>query len=38
LGSGTTAVAAVTEDRHYVGYELDSDRCEDARQRITERQ
>ncbi len=38
LGSGTTAVAAIDEDRQYVGYELDADRCEDARQRITDRQ
>ena len=36
LGSGTTAVAAVEEDRQYVGYEIDEDRCEGARQRITD--
>lgn len=36
LGSGTTAVAAVSEDRRYVGYELDPDRCRQARRRLDE--
>ena len=34
LGSGTTAVAAIEEDRQYVGYEIDEDRCNGARQRL----
>ena len=36
IGSGTTAVSAIREDRQYVGYELRSDRCETARQRIAD--
>jgi DNA modification methylase/transposase-like protein len=36
IGSGTTAVGALKEQREYVGYELRSNRCETARQRIAE--
>jgi site-specific DNA-methyltransferase (adenine-specific) len=36
LGSGTTAVAAINTDRHYIGYELDPGYYDIARQRIAE--
>jgi DNA modification methylase len=36
LRSGTTAVAAVTENRYYVGHELDPNRCQQARQRVAD--
>lgn len=36
LGSGTTAVAAVQNQRHYVGYELSADYCALADARIAE--
>jgi site-specific DNA-methyltransferase (adenine-specific) len=36
LGSGTTAVAAVESNRHYVGYELDADYIDIAERRIKE--
>ena len=35
IGSGTTAVAAIKEDRDYIGIEIDGDYCEDARNRIS---
>jgi len=34
IGSGTTAIAALETDRHYVGYELNPEYAELARQRI----
>lgn len=34
MGAGATAVAAVQEDRHYVGYDISPEYCEMARQRI----
>jgi DNA modification methylase len=34
IGSGTTAVAALTEDRNYIGIELNPDFCAIARERI----
>jgi site-specific DNA-methyltransferase (adenine-specific) len=36
LGAGTTAVAAVRTDRHYLGYEIDSSYLEIANRRIEE--
>lgn len=36
IGSGTTAVAAVREKRHYIGFELDKDYYETAVSRIKE--
>jgi len=36
LGAGTTAVAAVETDRHYVGYDTDPEYVAIARERITE--
>ena len=35
IGSGTTAVAAVNTGRHFIGYEIMSEYCEIANQRIT---
>ena len=35
MGAGATAVAAVQEDRHYVGYDISPEYCEMARERIT---
>jgi DNA modification methylase len=37
-GSGTTCVAAVQNDRHYVGFEIDESYCRLAEQRIAEAQ
>ena len=34
LGSGSTAVAAVRNDRHYVGYDTDTDYVALARQHV----
>jgi DNA modification methylase len=36
IGSGTTAVAAVSEGRHYIGFELDKDYWETAVKRVKE--
>lgn len=36
LGSGSTAVAAVSLGRHYIGYELSEDYCRIARNRIAQ--
>jgi site-specific DNA-methyltransferase (adenine-specific) len=36
LGSGTTAVAAVESNRHYIGYELDAEYIDIAERRIKE--
>lgn len=36
MGSGTTAVAAVRTDRHYVGYDTDPDYVERARRRAAD--
>jgi DNA modification methylase len=38
MGSGSTAVAAVRNDRRYVGYETDAAYVELARDRITAEQ
>lgn len=34
MGAGATAVAAVQEERHYVGYDISPEYCEMARERI----
>ena len=34
MGSGTTAVAAVNTDRHYIGYDTDPDYVRQARERV----
>ena len=34
LGSGTTAVAAIRTNRHYIGYDLDDEYCKSAERRI----
>ena len=34
IGSGTTAVAAIRADRHYVGFEIEQDYCDIANSRI----
>ena len=34
MGTGTTAVAALAEGRHYIGYEINPDYCRTAEQRI----
>ncbi len=34
IGSGTTAVAALMEGRHYIGFEVDADYCRTAMRRI----
>jgi site-specific DNA-methyltransferase (adenine-specific) len=36
MGSGTTAIAALESGRHYVGYEVDQDYAQLARQRLAE--
>jgi len=36
MGSGTTAVACARHGRQFVGYEVNPDYCEIARQRLTE--
>jgi modification methylase len=36
IGSGTTAVAAVRTDRHYVGYDVDATYAQRARSRVEE--
>ena len=36
IGSGTTAVAAIRTNRHYIGFEVDKDYCEIADRRIAE--
>lgn len=36
MGSGTTAVAAMLEDRHYLGFELDKGYYDTAMRRIDE--
>jgi site-specific DNA-methyltransferase (adenine-specific) len=36
MGSGTTAVAVLKEERHYVGYELNKNYIQIARKRIQE--
>lgn len=36
IGSGTTAVAALAEGRHYIGFEIDNDYYETAVRRITQ--
>ena len=38
LGSGTTAIAALGSDRHFVGYEVDPAYAALARERIAEAQ
>ncbi|MFA7121821.1 MAG: DNA methyltransferase, partial [Bacilli bacterium] len=38
LGSGTTAVAAVHEGFHYLGFEINPTYCADAERRIAEAQ
>jgi site-specific DNA-methyltransferase (adenine-specific) len=34
MGSGSTAVAAVMEGRHYVGYEISAEYCRIAEERV----
>lgn len=34
MGSGTTAVAALQEGRHYIGFELSKEYCDTAARRI----
>ena len=36
MGSGSTAVACKKLRRHYIGYDINSEYCEDARQRVSE--
>ena len=36
IGSGSTAVACKKLGRHYIGYDINAEYCEDARQRISE--
>lgn len=36
MGSGTTAVAAIRSDRHFIGFEIEKDYCGIARRRIAE--
>ena len=36
MGSGTTAVAAVAEDRHFVGYDTDPDYVQSAKKRVAD--
>ena len=36
MGSGSTAVACKKLDRHYIGYDINAEYCEDARQRVSE--
>ena len=36
MGSGSTAIACKKLDRHYIGYDINAEYCEDARQRISE--
>jgi len=36
MGSGTTAIAALNTDRHFIGFEKDQGYCEIARKRISE--
>lgn len=36
MGSGTTAVAAAKEDRHFVGFEIDKTYYDTALKRINE--
>ncbi|MCY3724040.1 MAG: DNA methyltransferase, partial [Candidatus Poribacteria bacterium] len=36
MGSGSTAVACKKLGRHYIGYDINAEYCEDARQRISE--
>lgn len=35
MGSGTTAVACVNTDRHYIGFEINLEYCEIARKRLS---
>ena len=35
MGSGSTAVACKKLDRHYIGYDINAEYCEDARQRVS---
>ncbi len=36
IGSGTTAIAALRTERHFIGYDTDASYCDQARKRITE--
>ncbi|MDE0011719.1 MAG: site-specific DNA-methyltransferase [Candidatus Poribacteria bacterium] len=36
MGSGSTAVACKRLGRHYIGYDINAEYCEDARQRVSE--
>lgn len=38
MGSGTTAVAAIRERRHYIGFELDNKYYATAQERIAKEQ
>ncbi len=36
IGSGTTAIASVTTDRHYIGFDISKEYCEIAEKRVNE--
>ena len=36
MGSGSTAVACKNLDRHYIGFDINTDYCEYARQRVSD--
>lgn len=36
IGSGSTAIACIKTNRHYIGYEIESEYCEIAKRRISE--
>ena len=36
MGSGSTAVACKKLNRHYIGYDINAEYCEDARKRVSE--
>lgn len=36
IGSGTTAVACMKQERHYIGFEINPEYCEIARKRLSE--
>jgi DNA modification methylase len=36
MGSGTTAIAAINENRNYIGFELSKEYCDLANERVAE--